>query len=97
MSKDLRKALDHLKTLNTSLLPKLKSLRRSRAKSFKVSKMNGFTAYKSYYTKQFTAVHQAVLSSVISKAWRTDENQDVWDMYAFMFRRYKEVNHSSNG
>lgn len=51
--------------------------------------MNGFTAYKSYYSRNLTSVSQGVLSSALSKVWATEKNQYIWDLYANVFRRYK--------
>lgn len=91
MSPDLMKTLDHLEKLNRDIESSKMMRRRRRRKiqNTKPSKMNRFTAYKSYYTKNYPSVHQAMLSSVISKAWAADENKEVWDIYASIFRRYK--------
>lgn len=89
---ELIRALNELQSLHISALKKQKRLRKRKptlSNFGKVSKINGFTAFKSYYSKNTSAVGQGVLSSVLSKVWTRYKHQDVWDTYAELYRRYQ--------
>ncbi|VVT51280.1 uncharacterized protein SAPINGB_P003044 [Magnusiomyces paraingens] len=88
MSLDLRSALEQLKALHLSS-NKTKKKRFSRSQNHKPSKIHGFTAYKSYYSRNFLSVSQGLISAILSKAWALEKNQHVWDLYAKLYRRYK--------
>lgn len=88
-SPDLLRALEILRKLHHSCLSKQKRKRKPQQRIPKVSRMNGFTAFKSFYSCNLSAVGQGTLSSVLSKVWTIDKNQHVWDLYANLFRRYK--------
>lgn len=92
-SSELLKALDELRTLQCSVQKKgiIRSRRRKPNTNMakKVSRINGFTAFKSYYSQNITSVCQGTISSKLSKVWQIEKNQDVWDNYARHYRRYQ--------
>lgn len=96
ISPELLETLEHLKELQKKCLNIKRRRKRVTNQQPKVSKMNGFTAFKSFYSRNFTALNQGVLSSYLSKVWVTEKNQHIWDLYAYLFRRYKRSETFSN-
>lgn len=91
-SQELLQALGELQRLHSIGLMKCRNKIRKRRTSTtgnKISRINGFTAFKSYYSRHASAVCQGVVSSMLSKVWLRDRNQDVWDNYALHYRRYQ--------
>lgn len=95
-SPELLKTLEELTELQKKCLTTKTKRRRATNQQPKVSKINGFTAFKSFYSRKFTALNQGVLSSYLSKVWVTEKNQHIWDLYAYLFRRYKRSESFSN-
>ncbi|KAH3666367.1 hypothetical protein OGAPHI_003546 [Ogataea philodendri] len=51
--------------------------------------INGFMAFRSYYSRRVSNYHaQKLLSRALAKAWIFEKNQDIWSRYAI------EYNHS---
>lgn len=93
-SPDLLKALDYLESLQRVAGKKPKPRKRKKKQTTsKASRLNGFTAFKSFYSRDVYSVCQGVISSTLSKVWQTEKNQNVWDNYARHFRRYQRREH----
>lgn len=93
-SSELLKVLEELHKLQSSTHKKRTRSRRRKSNthnSGKISRINGFTAFKSYYSRSITSVCQGVISSRLSKVWQIEKNQDIWDNYARHYRRYKRT------
>jgi hypothetical protein len=92
-SSELLKALDELHVLQCSVQKKGRTRSRRRKTNTKIpgriSRINGFTAFKSYYSQNITSVCQGIISSKLSKVWQVEKNQDVWNNFALHYRRYQ--------
>lgn len=93
-SKCLIQTLQELKGLHIASLKKSRHKPRRRKptpKMNKVSKINGYTAFKSYYSRHVSNVCQGMVTSMLSKVWLKYDHQDIWDTYARHYRRYKRT------
>lgn len=92
-SRYLNRTLEELSKLHTASSGKGRSSKiRRRKPSYlanKISRINGFTAFKSYYSRFAPAVCQGIVSSALSKVWQRDSHQNVWDSYARHYRQYQ--------
>lgn len=57
----------------------------------KRTKLNGFMAYRSYYSRNIPTEHQADLSLILADEWKKDlQAQLVWKRYAIEFNAYSK-------
>lgn len=63
-----------------------KKSRRCKLRSNKTKCLNGFLAFRSFYSRSiFNVDHQRQLSSLLGKLWRKEPNQEVWNRYAIEY------------
>lgn len=62
------------------------STRKSRIRCKKTRCLNGFMAFRSFYSRSISNVeHQRELSTLLGKLWKDEPNREIWNRYAIEY------------
>ncbi|CCE86960.1 Piso0_005485 [Millerozyma farinosa CBS 7064] len=66
--------------------PKKTTPRRYKPKARRTRNLNGFMAFRSFYSRSISNVeHQRQLSSLLGSLWQTEPNKNIWNRYAIEY------------